>query len=75
MRKLWSTRKACLVIGASLATVLVVSLTVYGLAKRASCAFYGYSMGREVEYKAFVGCAVQTPAGWVLRSELRSVVN
>lgn len=75
MNKPWSSRKAFTIIGAALVTLLVAGLTIYGLAKRASCAFYGYSMDREVEYKAFVGCAVQTPAGWVLRSELRSVVN
>ena len=60
---------------AGIIAVIGLCLAVWSVAKRASCTFYGYSMEREVQYKPFVGCAVKTSNGWVLRSELRSVAN
>ena len=57
------------------AVAIAVGLALWSGAKRASCAFYGYSMEREVQYKPLVGCAVKTSNGWVLRSEIRSGAN
>lgn len=68
MRKVW-------LVGGIVSLVLAGVLTVIGLANRAACSFYGYSMEREVQYKPLVGCAVKTSNGYVLRSELRSVAN
>lgn len=72
-----STSRSAKVLKVSLWAIglLVVCLALWAGVKRASCAFYGWSMEREVQYKPFVGCAVKTSNGYVLRSELRSVAN
>ena len=37
------------------------------------CSWYGYETSRETRYSPFLGCMIQTPAGWVPRNELRIV--
>lgn len=55
------------------ALVTVVCLGGASLVSRGLCSYYGLQTDRHVRYAAFVGCMVQTPAGWVPRSELRVV--
>lgn len=55
------------------AVVAVVYLVGASLVNRGLCSYYGLQTDRHVRYAAFVGCMVQTPAGWVPRSELRVV--
>ena len=55
------------------AVVTVVYVIGASLVNRGLCSYYGFQTDRHVRYAAFVGCMVQTPAGWVPRSELRIV--
>lgn len=55
-----------------LGTVLVVWLFLRALAW-GQCAWYGYETSRTTRFSPFIGCMIQTPAGWVPRNELRIV--
>ena len=55
------------------AVVTVVYVIGASLVDRGLCSYYGLQTDRHVRYAAFVGCLIQTPAGWVPRSELRVV--
>ena len=55
-----------------LGAVLVVWLFLRALAW-GQCAWYGYETSRTTRFSPFIGCMIQTPAGWVPRSELRIV--
>ena len=37
------------------------------------CSWYGYETSRTTRYSPFIGCMIQTPAGWIPRAELRIV--
>lgn len=55
-----------------LGAVLVVWLFLRALAW-GQCAWYGYETSRTTRFSPFIGCMIQTPAGWVPRNELRIV--
>ena len=55
-----------------LGTALVVWLFLRALAW-GQCSWYGYETSRTTRFSPFLGCMIQTPAGWVPRSELRIV--
>lgn len=52
--------------------VLVVWLFLRALAW-GQCAWYGYETSRTTRFSPFIGCMIQTPAGWIPRAELRIV--
>ncbi|UFQ02988.1 hypothetical protein KJY40_21410 [Pseudomonas fitomaticsae] len=62
--------KRGLIVAAVIALAYVIGAS---LVDRGICSYYGLQTDRQVRYAAFVGCMVQTPAGWVPRSELRVV--
>lgn len=53
-------------------TVLVVWLFFRAVAW-GHCSWYGYETSRTTRYSPFIGCMIQTPAGWIPRAELRIV--
>lgn len=55
-----------------LGAVLVVWLFLRALAW-GQCAWYGFETSRTTRFSPFIGCMIQTPAGWVPRNELRIV--
>lgn len=62
-------RTACLLM--ALATLLVwMALRVMAWGQ---CSWYGYETSRTTRYSPFIGCMIQTPAGWIPRAELRIV--
>lgn len=54
------------------AGVLIAWLVTRALAW-GQCAWYGYETSRTTRFSPFIGCMIQTPAGWVPRNELRIV--
>jgi len=57
-----------LVLFGSAALLAVVVISSAG--KRAGCAYYGYQIDRHVKYALFVGCLVETPSGWMPKSQV-----
>lgn len=64
--------KASLLAICMLSAVLVIWLLKTSLLWGA-CAWYGYETSRITRFSPFIGCMIQTPAGWVPRNELRIV--
>ena len=58
---------------AGLLTSFLVVSVLCRLAAWGECSWYGYQTARDTRYAAFVGCMIQTPAGWIPRTELRIV--
>ncbi|WP_434558051.1 hypothetical protein [Pseudomonas sp. Z4-20] len=57
----------------TVALIVAVYLVGASVVNRGLCSYYGLQTDRHVRYAAFVGCLVDTPAGWVPRGELRVV--
>ena len=64
--------KAMLLAICMLSAVLVIWLLKSSL-MWGQCSWYGYETSRETRFSPFIGCMIQTPAGWVPRNELRIV--
>ena len=60
---------ACVLVAVMLFAVwFTLRLVAWG-----QCSWYGYETSRTTRYSPFIGCMIQTPAGWIPRAELRIV--
>lgn len=73
MRRKSNTKTEFIIACVLVAVVLFAIWFALRLVAWGQCSWYGYETSRTTRYSPFIGCMIQTPAGWIPRAELRIV--